>query len=419
MNFLKSVVASKKELVDTVYLIILQGFNQLLPLFIMPYLMKILGAGGYGEIGYALAIVQYIDLVVTFGFNLSATKQIAQSGNDKAQYSAYFWNVVCAKIFLLLLSCILLFFMVDIVPSMHKYKAVIYATLPMAFGSAFTFMWFFQGLGLVRLFSILNTCSKFVLLPLIFFFVNDKNDVILAAFLQSFVFVLTAVISNIYLFKKRILEWKVPTIKGVLHVSKESFPLFLSTASTSVYTQFFVVVLGLYCTSEMIGRYTSAERIMRALVFLIYVPISQAFYPRISKQICENRMLAYRNFRNALYVTALCMLCIGLFIFGGGDYIAEWLGGTYKGIDDILHIMAFIPFAIGVGGILGQMGLLAMGTNVDKLHFRNVYFYVAIVSVIAVIPLVAKFHEFGAAFTLLCSEWLVFILMLFYNIKKK
>lgn len=169
MKFLKSVVTSKEELVDTVYLIVLQGFNQLLPLFVMPYLMKVLGAGGYGEIGYALAVIQYIDLIVTFGFNLSATKLIAQSGDDKNQYSTYFWNVVCAKLLLLLASCLLLFFATEFVPSIHKYKYVIYATLPMAVGSAFTFMWFFQGMGMVRLFSILNTCSKILLLPLVFF----------------------------------------------------------------------------------------------------------------------------------------------------------------------------------------------------------------------------------------------------------
>lgn len=419
MKFLKSVVTSKEELVDTVYLIVLQGFNQLLPLFVMPYLMKVLGAGGYGEIGYALAVIQYIDLIVTFGFNLSATKLIAQSGDDKNQYSTYFWNVVCAKLLLLLASCLLLFFATEFVPSIHKYKYVIYATLPMAVGSAFTFMWFFQGMGMVRLFSILNTCSKILLLPLVFFFVKDESDVIWAAFLQASVFVLTAVISNIYILKKKILVWKAPSIKGVLHVVKDSFPLFLSTASTSVYTQFFVVVLGFYCTSEMIGRYTSAERIMRALVFLVYVPISQAFYPRISKQVCQNYSLARENFRNALYVTGICMFCIGVFIFFGGDYIAEWLGGAYKGLDDILRIMAFVPLAIGVGGILGQMGLIAMGTNTDKLHFRNVYFYVALISLVTVLPLVANFYETGAAIALLVSEWLVLIFMLFYNVKKK
>lgn len=419
MKLLKSIVASKEELVDTVYLIVLQGFNQLLPLFVMPYLMKILGAGGYGEFGYALAVIQYIDLIVTFGFNLSATKLIAQSGDDKERYSVYFWNIVCAKLLLLFVSCFILFLSIEFVPSIYQYKDVIYATLPMALGSACTFMWFYQGLGLIRLFSVLNTVSKIVLLPLIFFFVKDEDDVNFAAFLQASVFVLTAVITNVYICKKKILLWKPPTVKGVLHAFKDSFPLFLSTASTSVYTQFFVVVLGFYCTSEMIGRYTAAERIMRALVFLVYVPISQSFYPRISKQVRINYPLACQNFKNALYVSALCMFCIGLFIFCGGDYIALWLGGAYKGLNDILRIMAFVPLAIGLGGILGQMGLLAMGTKTDKLHFRNVYFYVAIFAMVIVFPLVSSYDEYGAAVALLFSEWLVLIFMLIYNIKKK
>ena len=50
---------SRKELVDSLYLIALQGINQFLPLLVLPYLMVVLGATGYGYIGFSLSVVQY------------------------------------------------------------------------------------------------------------------------------------------------------------------------------------------------------------------------------------------------------------------------------------------------------------------------------------------------------------------------
>lgn len=418
MKVFEKISSNKNELLDAVYLIVLQGINQLLPLFVMPYLMLKLGAGGYGGVGYALAVVQYVDLVVTFGFNLSATKLIAQNRERKNICSSIFWNVFSAKMLLLLCTLLLLGLCVEMIPSMNKYSLVIYATLPMAIGSAFTFMWFFQGMGYIRIFSVINTISKLMLLPLIFLFVQSEEDVLYAAFFQALVFVSTAIISNIYLYHKNLLHWSPPSWKGICEVVKDSFPLFLSSASTSVYTQLFVVVLGFYCTSEMIGRYTSAERIMRACVFLLYIPVSQVFYPHISRMMSGRVELARQGFKNVLLLMCGLMAAVAAVLYFVGPYLANWLGETYAGLESLLRIMAFAPLFIGAGGIVGQIGLIAMGTDKDKIHFRNVYFVVSAVSVVLVLILVPAFYEYGAAWALVISEFLVLLLMTYYYLRK-
>ena len=52
MQIKESINKNRKELVDTLYLIMLQGINQLLPVIVMPYLMVKLGAEGYGYVGF-------------------------------------------------------------------------------------------------------------------------------------------------------------------------------------------------------------------------------------------------------------------------------------------------------------------------------------------------------------------------------
>ena len=413
----QSLNKNSKELVDSLYLMLLQGINQMLPILVMPYLMIKLGATGYGYIGFALSVIQYLVIIVDFGFNLSATKRIAVAADNKEQLSRVFWNVVAAKTLLMLFTTLLLLMLTLTVPTFQTYSKAIYATLPMLVGSAFTFMWFFQGIGKIRMFSIVNTISKLALLPLIFLYVKSPDDYVLAAFLQAVVFVSTAVISNIYILYKRLTGWVKPSWAGVKEELRISFPLFLSSASTSVYTQLIVIVLGFYCTTEMVGKYSSAERIMRAVCFLIYTPLSQVFLPKISALSVKAGSEAKRLFRQVrgIILVVMTMVCIGIAV--GGQWVSLFLGADYDGIDTYLYIFAFAPFFIGIGGIYGQMGLIALGNEFTNKRFRDVYFAAALVAVVLMAALIPTCQAVGACLVVVATE--VFVaLMMMYNFKK-
>ena len=128
MQIKKSINNNRKELVDTLYLIMLQGINQLLPIIVMPYLMVKLGAEGYGYVGFSLSVVQYLIIIVDFGFNLSATKRIAVVVEDRIALSRVFWNVVAAKFLLMFVTTLILFVLVVFVPTFRLYGNAIIAT---------------------------------------------------------------------------------------------------------------------------------------------------------------------------------------------------------------------------------------------------------------------------------------------------
>lgn len=414
MSGLKS---NRKEFTDTLYLMLLQGVNQFLPVLVMPYLMIRLGASGYGHVGFALSVIQYLTLVVDFGFNLSATKHIALVADHEAERTRVFWNVVVAKTLLLLASSSVLAVLLLTVPTFRTYGSAILATWPMVLGSAFTFMWFFQGIGRVRLFSVINTVSKLALLPLIFVFVKSPDDYALAAFLQATVFVSTAVISNIYIARRHLVGAMRVDFKGVKEEVRTSFPLFLSTASTSVYTQLVVVILGFYCTADEVGRYSSAERIMRAVCFLLYVPLSQVFFPKLSALSQRNRGEAVGLFRQVRLLVGGVMIAVGIGLYAGGPLLPSVLGADYVGIDLYLRIFAFAPLFIGLGGVYGQMGLVALGNDFTARRFRDVYFVAAVVAITLMFGLTPWWHSVGACVAVTFTEWLVMALMMF-NFKR-
>lgn len=50
------------------------------PLISMPYLARVIGADGFGKIAFASAIVVWIQTISDWGFNLTATRDVAQIG---------------------------------------------------------------------------------------------------------------------------------------------------------------------------------------------------------------------------------------------------------------------------------------------------------------------------------------------------
>ena len=256
------------------------------------------------------------------------------------------------------------------------------------------------------------------MLPLILLLVHSPEDYVLAAFLQASVFLLAAILTGLQLRSLHIIGRPVFDRAVMRSETRDSFPLFLSQTSTSIYTQLFAVILGIFCTEAEVGSYTAAERIMRALTFLVFLPMSQAFFPKISALSQSNRSRALQDFRLVKNIVLTMMLIIGLCLFVGAPYAEAWLGGGYKGLANILRIFSVCPIFIALGGVYGQFGLVALGDNDSRLRFRNVYIITALIALVAVLVCVPLWHGVGAAWVLLGAEGLIFALM-FWNYKKE
>lgn len=402
--------AKSKETVDTIYLFFLQGANYLIPVITTPYLMKVLGASGYGLIGFSFSLILYFTLFVDFGFNMSATKRIA---SDPSKLNVIFTSVFVAKT--LLLSIALLFIPIIInIDNIAEYKYAVLSFIPLLIGNTYTFFWLFQGVGKVRVISILNTVSKVMILPLTFVFVRQPEDIYIAILIQSMVFVGSCLISNIYIVKNKVVRFAKVTLSDVKAEFEEGYPLFLSSAATSLYTQLFTIILGFTATSSVVGCYSACERIVRTLFQTFYTPISLSFFPRLSSLAAVSRTDALALFSKLRHIISLFMLFIILAIFVSADMIADFLGKDYQDMNTIIRMMSVALIAIALGAYYGQMGLVALGDSKSKKDFSKVYFIVAPISLGVMYALSSIWGIYGTTFSLICTEFSVSILMFVY-----
>ena len=94
-----------------VALLFIQGANFILPLIILPYLVRVLGSEKYGLVMIAQSVALFLTIVVDFGFNISATKEVASIKNDKEKLSQFYWNIVFIKFVLIIVTFIIILVM--------------------------------------------------------------------------------------------------------------------------------------------------------------------------------------------------------------------------------------------------------------------------------------------------------------------
>lgn len=404
----------KHEIKDVFYLIALQGVNYIAPLLVLPYLMVVLGAEKFGYIGFSLSVTQYLMLIVDFGFNLSATKRIALNKNNIEELNNIFTSTLYAKLVLLVISFIILIGFAS-VPRFDVYRETMFVLFLMVVGNTFSFVWLFQGLGKIKIISIVNIISKLMILPITFLLVKEPNDYLIAAFIQAFVGIFSMFISIGYMFQNKMVEISSFVKKNIVYELRESFPLFLSSAATSLYMASFVIVLGYFSTAQEVGQYSAADRITRALCWLIVIPISQAFYPKITRMGLENKQKAMKLILKILFFIIGSMVVIFIILFFFSTSLVLFLGKDYSSAINLFKIMSFIPFFSGISMIVAQLGILALGNEKDKKNYQKACFIGGGAALICLIFVIPNYQAEGASVSLLLTELVICLMMLWYG----
>ena len=61
------------------YLSLLQVAGYVFPLITMPYLARVIGVDGFGNIAFASAVMIWVQTIADWGFNFTATRDVAQN----------------------------------------------------------------------------------------------------------------------------------------------------------------------------------------------------------------------------------------------------------------------------------------------------------------------------------------------------
>ncbi|MGL5352178.1 MAG: oligosaccharide flippase family protein, partial [Clostridium sp.] len=156
-------------------LVVMQAATFLIPLVTFPYLTRVLGVEQFGIYAYILILSQYLVLITDFGFNLSATKNIAQANGDKDLISKIFWTTLLSKVLIGLCCSVVVLFIYIFTVDNPAYQGIIYVLLSIL-ASVVAPVWFFQGIEKISALTTVNILSRASAIPLVLLFVKSGND---------------------------------------------------------------------------------------------------------------------------------------------------------------------------------------------------------------------------------------------------
>lgn len=176
---------NKTVLANFSYLSLLQVFTILFPLLTYPYLLRVIGLELYGVIIFAQTIINYVSLVINFGFNMSGARDVAVHKEDKVRLSQIVSSTYLCKFILWIVCLIVYLSVISIVPFFRDYYWVYLLSFLLTLNELLLPIWFFQGIEKMKYITIVNLSARLLFVAAIFLFVREREDYLLVPLLNG------------------------------------------------------------------------------------------------------------------------------------------------------------------------------------------------------------------------------------------
>ncbi|MGG1676514.1 flippase [Neobacillus sp. NRS-1170] len=387
--------------------VLLQQFVLLgLPFLTIPYISRVLGPSNVGHYSYSFSYITLFINVFLLGSNLYAVRKIA---NDKAkpeQLSRSFSEIFLIRTGLLLLATGVYFICV---PLVWENDAVFYWQSLNLFGAFFDITWLFQGLEKFKKVVTRNITLKLLGFGSVFIFVKDKNDIVLYTIIMA----AAVVVGNIALFY-RLNDYVHITLTNI-QIKRhfhQMLILFIPSFSAMIYSVLDKTMLGIMSTTEQVGYYEQAYKIVYMISSLINIS-GVVMLPRTSSLIAEKKFEKLIHvLRNGVTLTIFIVLPITFgFLIISHDFVLWFLGDKFKPSVTITMVMAPIIIFKSLGVIFGSWYLVPMQKN--KEYTLPIVIGAALNFALNIL-LIPRYGAVGAAIATTITEGLILSIQLWY-----
>jgi PST family polysaccharide transporter len=273
----------KKSLIENfLSLSLLQGLNMILPLITFPYLVRVLGIDNFGLVNFSLSIIGYFNIIVSFGFELSATKDISLNRENKQKLSEIFSSVTIIKIGMFIFSIAILSILILFIDSMNENLRLYYATFGIVLGNVLFPSWFFQGVEKMKYITIITVITRSLFTIFIFILVQSEDDFIFVPLLNSISAIIGGIIAIYIIFKTYTIRFYIPKKNIILKQLKDSFYYFISRIANNGSRYFATTIIGAYFGNTIVGYYALVEKLFYAFTSIGGL-VSQTIYPYMSR----------------------------------------------------------------------------------------------------------------------------------------
>lgn len=385
---------------------ILNVLNMVLPLVTLPYMIKVIGLENYGIYSIVYALIQYMLLLSSYGFNLSVTRQIAQNRDNHDVVNGIVNATLGAKIILMIIAFVI-FISVAILLFSWTHVFMLILGLGVVMGDVMNPVWLFQGMEKMKYMTMVNITCKTIFTILIFVCIKHESDYLKIPLLNSAGYLFSGIVSLLIAYRVFRISITIPKLNDVIFQLKAGWYIFLSTVCMELYRNSNVFVLGLFTSNIMVGIYAGAEKVVKAAQS-VASPISNALFPHLANNFKDNTISAnvYKLKRVSLIMSLFLISILLIVLLFATPINNMLLSAAEPQAIVLIRMMTPVILFGGLNYILGIVGLVNLGF---QRYFLKYVFIAGIVSIGFLIVAVNLLGVIAASIAMCLSELILFI----------
>ncbi len=310
---------NKKIVSNTATLMIFNIAKMVFPFLTLPYLTRVFSTDTYGTVAYVKTVMTYMQIIVDFGFILSATKDVVKAKDNNEKLQDVINDTMMARLMMGVIgfiATIILSFFLPILRNNLLYTLLSYLVV---FLSIFLMDFLFRGLEIMHIITVRFITMKLISTIMTFLLVKNDNHMLLIPVLD----ILSSIIAVglvFYNVKKRNLKIGFSNIKKSLKSIKDSFVYFLSDVASTSFNALSTIIIGMAISTTEVAYWSVCMQIIGSIQ-ACYTPISGGIYPEMIKT--KNYDLIKKVIK--IFLPIVILGCI--FVFFAAEWIFNILGG--------------------------------------------------------------------------------------------
>lgn len=409
---LKEKLRNHKSLLESfLSLSVLNGLVILIPLIAMPYVLRVVGPANYGLYGFIYILVQYVLVFNNYGFDFSATKEIAQHRNDPTFVNRVYNAVLGCRLLLFAAVSVFFFALSPLILPTSTHRLMFLGGLSLVLGNTFTAVWLFQGMEKMRYLTIVNVLGKSVFLLLVFVMIRKPEHYVFLPLLDGLGYMVCGLASLVIARVQFGMKLRLPAWADMKQQFASGAAIFGSTLGMTLYRKSNIFILRFFVGDAALGLYTAAEKIVTGLQGVVS-PVSQALFPYLGHDFAgKSRQENLHKLKKiSVYMAGLLFLAMAAVFFLAEPLVRLLCGSEFLQATRLLRIMSPVMFFGGMNYLLGIVGLVNLDKS--KLFFRSVLI-AGVVSVCWTLCTASFLGAEAGSWAMTISETVLFVACLF------
>ncbi|MBM3426426.1 MAG: flippase [Bacteroidetes bacterium] len=409
-NFIRN-----KSLQNFLFLALIQSSTVLISIISMPLLIQSIGAEQFGWVNLSLSVIIVFNILVGFGFNLSAPREVALNQSNKAELSQLVSNIFSAKLLLAAFSTGLILLGAYGFNLFEGYRHILVLSVFLLFSEASFPLWFFQGMEKMKLVSVATIFSKLLFLMGLVLVIHKPEQSHWVNFLLGISGLGVNLCLLLYIHVILDIRFFSPQFSSIWKNLKDNVLLFFSNLASHISINGGLIILSFFASAATLGMYSLAERVVMILR-LFPALIIQAIFPNSSKLYQADQTSFFYFLKKVYFGTLGIAALISVATYLAAPWIIQVLSrGQLGDAVGYLRLLAFIPFLASLN--VGNVTILLV-TNLRDLLFRTSWMFCAYM-ICASTVLTHFYGAVGLCYGILSTELMVFFISLFLLYRHK